>query len=94
MDSSGNARPFGQQLYDQLVDRGKLVSERLSFAAIQELKSASRQDVQRLFRVRNRTLLAMLETDPPEVIAAFFVGYEEGARGAMTLLGIGGPFWP
>jgi len=75
-------RSYGARLYDALCAQGgrSVVTSRLGYAQIQELKSADRSGVAALLSGSSSAFLKRVASHPPEVLAAYMCGFFDGGN--------------
>ena len=80
MGESVSQKPFGHRLVEALQKHGRrdVVTGRLNYAAIQELKSASRAQTVELFRGSSASIRQCIESNSPDEVAAYLVGFADG----------------
>jgi hypothetical protein len=86
--------PVGLRLYEELVHEGGLsaLTSRLSYAQIQALKAADREDLARIFHGSSYDFLQRLKRDPPERLAAHMLRTLELQRSQAGGTGDAGTF--
>ena len=80
--TNSNERAFGALLYEALCDQGgrTVLTSRLGYAQIQQLKSADRSIVATLLGGSSPAILRRVESDSPQVLAAYMCGFFDGGN--------------
>ncbi len=90
-----DAVPFGAQLYEALKQRGQgaVITGRMNYADVQELKAADREQTAQMFRGSSYEIVQHIRNDSPDELAELFVGYAEDAATAAGAIVFVGAVW-
>ena len=79
-------KPFGERLYDVMRERGLhvILTNRMNYEQIQELKLADREACAKLFRGSSYVMVQRIKNDEPEKIAEFLAFEQLRAQAATT----------
>ena len=81
--------PFGQALRDELraPGRGDVITGKLSYAGVQELKAADREKTPRMFRGSGYEVVQRIERDSPAELARFLIAAAQQTSRDAALAG-------